>query len=406
MHTELSEEFGQSVTARDRHHRTRDRGQRRRGRARLDGRAEFGFSRGVLVGHLLEEIGHADLARTATEEERRLDGRTDVVRVDVAVVEALSTDHDDRVADRSPRGLEVVGPRVVEVEKEHHLVAQFAHVDRAVLVVAHRHRLELLDRRSGRFIGLGHGLAVENVDERIEEEQVPGTTGVDHARILQDREEFGCPGECLTSRVARSPEHGDEVGTAVGGGTGALGRLAHHGEDGPLDRLQHRFVRRGCGLGECRGRANGVGTRRSGLGQRRGQSAQDLAEDDTAVAACTHERPVTHRLASGLHVRCRAVELGDHRVERARHVGSGVPVGHRVHVQTVDRRRMGLHGVAERHDRAPELAGSQHCHPCHAGEASKGTVSDGETARPGSAPARSDPSEPGSGTLGPHSPRW
>ena len=80
----------------------------------------------VLVGDLLEQVGHADPARPAVEVERRLDRRADVVGVDVAVPGALAADDHDRVADRSPALLEIADPRVVELEEVHHLVPHLA----------------------------------------------------------------------------------------------------------------------------------------------------------------------------------------------------------------------------------------------------------------------------------------
>ena len=46
----------------------------------------------------------------------------------------------------------------------------------------------------------------------------------------------------------------------------------------------------------------------------------------------------------------RVVHLGDDGVERARHVGAGVAVGHRVDVEAVEAAGVGAHRVAERRD--------------------------------------------------------
>ena len=46
-----------------------------------------------------------------------------------------------------------------------------------------------------------------------------------------------------------------------------------------------------------------------------------------------------------------SLHLANDGVERAGHVGPGIAVGHRVHVQAIDALLMGLHGITERgHD--------------------------------------------------------
>ena len=53
----------------------------------------------------------------------RLDGRSDVVRVDMAVPHSVTTHHHDRVAERIPGRTEVRNPVVGGVEEVHDLVA-------------------------------------------------------------------------------------------------------------------------------------------------------------------------------------------------------------------------------------------------------------------------------------------
>ena len=48
------------------------------------------------------------------------------------------------------------------------------------------------------------------------------------------------------------------------------------------------------------------------------------------------------------------VELGHHRVQRAGHVGAGIAIRHRVHVEAVDAVGVHLHRVAERDHRAAQ----------------------------------------------------
>ena len=59
----------------------------------------------ALLLHLLVEVGHPDAVRSPRVH-AGLDGRADVVGVDVAVPQAVAADHDDGVADARPHLLE------------------------------------------------------------------------------------------------------------------------------------------------------------------------------------------------------------------------------------------------------------------------------------------------------------
>ncbi len=143
LHAEVGEQLGQPVAAAHRHHRgrhPRQAGAGPRGHVLARHRS---LAVGVLLGDLLEQIGHADLLRTTVEIERDLDGGADVVGVDVTVPEAVTADHDDRVADLAPPVLERVDAIVDEVEEVHDLVALLAHVELTVdtgRAVRDRHR--------------------------------------------------------------------------------------------------------------------------------------------------------------------------------------------------------------------------------------------------------------------------
>ena len=87
----------------------------------------------------------------------------------------------------------------------------------------------------------------------------------------------------------------------------------------------------------------------------RREAAEDLAQDHAAVAAGAHERAVADGVARGVEILGRSVlHLGHHGVEGARHVGAGVAVGNRVHVEAIEPARVLAHGVAERGDDLPE----------------------------------------------------
>ena len=77
----------------------------------------------ALLLHLLEQVGHPDGARPAGVE-GRLDGRTDVIGVDVAVPQAVPADHHDGVPEAGPDLLERGDGLVGRLEQVHHLVAE------------------------------------------------------------------------------------------------------------------------------------------------------------------------------------------------------------------------------------------------------------------------------------------
>ena len=117
------------------HTRADPDGHHRRGHrvsARGGGTAHLGLDPLALL-ELLEQVGDPDLVR-ATDGDAALDGRTDVVAVDVAVEDSVATHDHDRVAHLGPRGLEPLDLGIGCVEEEHDLVAQVG--DRRLVAVA------------------------------------------------------------------------------------------------------------------------------------------------------------------------------------------------------------------------------------------------------------------------------
>ena len=254
--------------------------------------------------------------------------------------------------------LKSVDPVVDEVEEVHHLIPLLADVELAVnsrRTVGNRR--ELLVGEPDRIvvvgIGLGQRSTVDHVQCCIEEEQVAGPAGVDHAGVLQHREQLGCVVERTLAGLASSAQGVDERRIVRRRGLGRLGALAYDGEDRALDRLEHGLV------GTDRSGAQRLGDLVAGalrlLLERGGHPAQDLAEDDPAVAAGPHQRAVADRVTGGLEVgRIGTLHLGHHGVERAGHVGAGVAVGHGIHVEPVEPAGVVAHGVAERRDHVAE----------------------------------------------------
>src|SRR5690606_2629776 len=112
-----------------------DRGGDRLGDVRrdLDDVLRRGLPHPPLLLDLLHEVGDADLPG-APAVDARLDGRPDVVGVDVAVPDAVAAHDDDRVADAGPHVLEPGDGLVRRLQQVHDLVAQVG--DAVVRLVA------------------------------------------------------------------------------------------------------------------------------------------------------------------------------------------------------------------------------------------------------------------------------
>ncbi len=63
-----------------------------------------------------------------------------------------------------------------------------------------------------------------------------------------------------------------------------------------------------------------------------------------------------------------ALQLGNHRIERACHVGAGVAIGNRVDVEPVDPRGVSLHRIAERDDGVAQRIGAEVFQGRHGGQ--------------------------------------
>ena len=87
----------------------------------------------LLLDHFIEQVGDANLTGS-TSVEGCLNGGTDVVGVNVAVVEAFATDNHDRVTNTGPDFLEGRHLGVIGVEQVHDLVAQVGNAAFAVLL--------------------------------------------------------------------------------------------------------------------------------------------------------------------------------------------------------------------------------------------------------------------------------
>ncbi len=287
------------------------------------------------VVYLLGEVGDPDPVGAAGLDPG-LDRGAHVVDVHVDVPQAAAADHDERVAERGQRLLQVGDPGVLGVEEVHHLVR------RAVggqVVGRERHRdvpgAQDGARRDGTASGEGGLRGVEDHAEAA-------AAGVDHAGVVQGLELVG---RALERRAGGGGTGGDHVTEAVlqvpGGLEAGVAGGAGDGEDGALDRLADRGVA-GVGgllhrLGEDLGGA--VGPRRAA--EPAGDRTQHLRQDHAGVAAGTEQGSAREggqrRGELGLGAPAgRLLQRVTGRGDGEEHVGAGVPVGHRVDVERVD----------------------------------------------------------------------
>ena len=130
-------------------------------------------------------------------------------------------------------------------------------------------------------------------------------------------------------------KHAEQIGTRLGGSDGSLARLAHDGEDRAFHRVADCAVRTLGGGSQRRARRCAVDRCRIGDGG--GEATKNLRHDHPAVATGAHERAMGDRLAHRCHIGVGAVELVDDRTQGERHVGAGVAVRDRIHVEVVHR---------------------------------------------------------------------
>ena len=81
---------------------------------------------------------------------------------------------------------------VGEIEKKHDLVAQFADVD-TVVGASVRNRLECLEIRARRLVGLGQRFARNDMEKGVEKKEEAGSSGVDNTGLLENRQQVGRP---------------------------------------------------------------------------------------------------------------------------------------------------------------------------------------------------------------------
>ena len=102
----------------------------------------------MLFCNFFEQICDANFRRPTTDSYRCFNRRTNVIGVNVTVINAVATDDNYRVTNFSPRIFKLLKFRIFEVKQEHHFVAQLADVNRAISGVTQSHFFKLLSRWS------------------------------------------------------------------------------------------------------------------------------------------------------------------------------------------------------------------------------------------------------------------
>src|SRR6266851_1818928 len=261
---------------------------------------------------------------------RQVDDARGVVGVDVHLDQLWLPDHQYRVAERLDLVADEVGVQVRALDEELGAVAPAAFrqrerdlrrdCDGPGFGERGKQRLRLLDR-------LQHSL---------EDELQTEASSVDHAGVAQDLELAGrLQHGGASARGGRRDDARDVgVGAARRRRGGAAG-LARDGEDGALRRLVDRAVG---GVGRLFERGGELRRSERALTfDRARESAEDLREDHTRVAARAHQAAVRRELRDLADLGgVRLFHVLDRRLEGEQHVGAGVAVRDRADVEPVD----------------------------------------------------------------------
>ena len=193
------------------------------------------------------------------------------------------------------------------------------------------------ERRSSAGARCAAGVRVaDGAGEALEDHRKAEPARIDDVGVAEHLELIRGALDCGVGLGDHTVEDDPDVVGGRSGGRGGRGRVADDGEDGALGRLHHGPIRHRRSLGD--GQRHPVGVEVGTLGRPLGKAAEDLREDDAAVAARPHERAVRrrreHRVRRLGH---RGVAgLLHRRAQRQVHVRTCVAVGDREYVEVVD----------------------------------------------------------------------
>ncbi len=219
--------------------------------------------------------------------------------------------------------------------------------------------------------GSGIARARHDLEQRGQQQRESLTARVDHAGVAQRGKELRRHLDRGDRCVVRALEQRGEGELALElERLDRFGRGTNDGEDRPFDGAHDGLIR-GVGAAAQTG-AQIIGAHGVEGAESLDEPAQDLGGDDPGVPSGPHERSPAHGVTDLVH-RLRGLELGAHRLEGQGHVGAGVAVGDRVHVEPVQLLLVRAqcipepeHGVAQicggqagqRRHRAPEYRGA------------------------------------------------
>ena len=190
--------------------------------------------------------------------------------------------------------------------------------------------------RPGAALCGARGRLLGEVEQRPLEQPVQAlATRVDHPGLAQDGQQARRARHGPLGSLDRRAEHGLDVGISLRGRHGGRRRLADDRQDRALDRLGDGAVGRPRALGQGMRQVQAVEPRLAA--ERLGHAPEDLAGDDTRVAAWPHQRPEADgrpdpigRLAGD------EIRLLEGRADRGQHVRAGIAVGDGIDVERVD----------------------------------------------------------------------
>ena len=157
-----------------------------------------------LLLDLLEQVGNSDPVWAAYGDPR-LNGATYVIGVDVAVPDPVAPNHHNRVPQGGPRLLEAVDQPVRCVKEVHDLVASPRCPVGAVVIGTP------FGRRRRNLRRVGQRPSVNNSEHGVQQKQVSASPSVHHAGLGQHGQQFGCPGQTLTTGRSGRLGHGLQI---------------------------------------------------------------------------------------------------------------------------------------------------------------------------------------------------
>ena len=132
---------------------------------------------------------------------------------------------------------------------------------------------------------------------------------------------------------------------------GPFGRRARDRQHGPFDDAHHGLT--GQDVGVLEGLGQQIGRDVAVDRELRHEAPQHLGEDDAGVAPRAHQGTVGDGLADLGHLGVvgQGAQFGGDGLDRQRHIGPGVAVGHRIDVQAIDDVLMGTQQIGVGGDR-------------------------------------------------------